>query len=248
MGRFETCKRWLCLAVAVGMAACEEEEADPTDEDAGALDAGGADAGRDAAAPVDASGDARVATDIDASTDASIDAAVDASVVSDAAQSEDGGATSACPLAYGFEYFLVGGFVQYETTYAVSAAGMFQRVTKDLLDMDAGLASCAATLPACGSESVDGADLTEALTAPDVEAAFTTDESVVLGEDQRPVDGSVLVVQRGDGKRITIGNACPSGQSGCTPVPAGVQSLSDLLFNLSLQQAAIPGPCFKIGI
>ena len=57
---------------------------------------------------------------------------------------------------------------------------------------------------------------TEYLRVPD---EFTTEEDLVLGLDRRPVDDFVLVVIRGDGKRVTIGSDCGNAPN-CTPVPA----------------------------
>ena len=232
-------------------------------------DAGARVADSDAARPdagVDAGVDARVASDLDAHVMPRADAApaadLDAALASDASQATQDGqserdpdahvvladASSACPLTGGgIRYFFDGGFVNYESTYTVTAEGVFQRERIERSRADAGAESCIATLPACGSSAVDGADLGAALLAADVQAAFTSDESVVLGHDERPVDGSVLVVERADKKRITVGNTCSSDEAGCTPIPAGVLNLTTLLFQLSSEQAS-SGPCISMRI
>jgi hypothetical protein len=65
---------------------------------------------------------------------------------------------------------------------------------------------------------------------------------VVLGLDTRASDGAVLIVERLDGKRITIGYPCAVTGRICTVIPDGVQRLADLLERLSAEQAA-SGPC-----
>jgi hypothetical protein len=56
---------------------------------------------------------------------------------------------------------------------------------------ETGVGSCEVALPDCESAAVDGGDLSVALDASDVIAAFTFDEAVVLGLDTRASDGLV---------------------------------------------------------
>lgn len=162
---------------------------------------------------------------------AGLDARVDARPASD------------CLLVTGeLTYFFDSGYAEYQTVSSVTAAGLFRRDRTSFRDPDAGVDSCVAVLPACDSEPVDKGDLSTALAAPDVESAFTTDETVVLGLDTRASDGAVLIVERLDGKRITIGYPCAVTGRVCTVIPEGVQRLADLLARLSDEQAAA-GPC-----
>ena len=242
---------------ALSLIACSDDDAaDKPASDGGPRDAAvqatGPDAGDGSAADAKVSNDsdARVSTPPDrdaAVSDGALpgphDAQVDDAEAGPALDAQVD-ASTACPLASGrLVYFFEGGFVSYQSTYSVSAAGVFQRDRVDRGRPDAGIESCVAALASCGSSDVDGADLEAALAAPAVQAAFSADTALVLGQDRRPVDGSVLVIERADGKRITIGNPCSAGAPGCTPIPAAVESLSDLLYQLASQQASPGRPC-----
>lgn len=175
---------------------------------------------------IDGGADARVDDKLDAKVDAQpSDAKVDAA--SDASAS--------CTLDQSYVIATSGGLMSNRNSYVLSASGKLT-VTNvaESIDPDAGVRfSCSVDLPACGSAKVDSSDLAAAFQAPGVIAAFG-DGSKVLGFDSRPMDGSVWVFQRADGKRILLGGPC-NGASGCTAIPADVEALGKVIGDLFQQ-------------
>jgi hypothetical protein len=66
-----------------------------------------------------------------------------------------------------------------------------------------------------------------ALDDGDVQAAL--DSGLFFGEDDRPVDGTVLSITVGE-RSFVVGSPCL--RDGCRPVPTGVESLVELLTSL----------------
>lgn len=102
-------------------------------------------------------------------------------------------------------------------------------------------AVCETTIPACGAaDAVDVDEVASALTDREVTAALGAGESV-FGCDARTTGGSVLVVERGNG-RIVLGDPCRvCAPAMCTPPPMGVQRLTDVLVALRDQELLRPG-------
>jgi hypothetical protein len=154
----------------------------------------------------------------DASTDASVDA-------------------GSCSLDQTYKIYSSGGLVSFRDYLTVTRAGKVTlRRDRSESNLDAGvLLECSYDLPACGSAGVDAADLSAVLTRPDVIAAFSDDERV-HGCDSRPIDGTVTVVERADGKTIYLGD---SSREVCA-LSEPMSALRSVVIKLSLQYANDP--------
>jgi hypothetical protein len=152
----------------------------------------------------------------------------------DAARPDAGDAGSDAQLRCGvltqsYKFYAEGGLSPLRDVYTVTASGMVQL---DRLPggayMDAGTYSCSTNLSGC-SLGLDVGDFDTALSAV---ANVWGDGTTVYGDDWRPMDGQVTVVERNtDGKKIVIGNPC-NGKAGCTPIPADVAQLAQLFNRL----------------
>jgi hypothetical protein len=164
--------------------------------------------------------------------DGSIDASSDAS--------SDGGSDSGLdcsPLAGTYKFGTEGGNAPWHDVYTLSGS------TSVKLDRvpwgfgnDAGVSSCSGSLAACGTAALDITDITSALRDA---ASFWGDGSRVYGEDPRPGDGQVLVVERvSDGKKILVGGAC-TGAPGfpCTERPQAIAQLRSVFDRLRTEIA-----------
>ena len=78
---------------------------------------------------------------------------------------------------------------------------------------------------------VDVVEILQALAHPDVVAALAQTTRPFYGGDTRPVDGTVFMFDRDDGRGFTVGTG---------PVPAGLSTLVDLLHRLAQQTATTP--------
>ncbi len=97
--------------------------------------------------------------------------------------------------------------------------------------------SCSNSLPVCGDDTIDAADLNAALLHPDVIEALRTTSSYYPGSIP---DGPEITVEV-DGRGVRFGMSC-SGPS--CPVPAGLVALGQLLRSLEVQQhCATPSEC-----
>jgi hypothetical protein len=149
---------------------------------------------------------------IDASSDASKDASTDAGL-------------DCSSLDGTYKFGTEGGNAPWHDVYTLSggASVKLDRVPWGFGN-DAGVLSCSGSLGACGTAALDITDIKGALR--DVANAWG-DGSRVYGEDPRPGDGQVLVVERtSDGKKIVVGGAC-SGSPGfpCTERPQAIAQL-----------------------
>jgi len=97
--------------------------------------------------------------------------------------------------------------------------------------------TCGNVVPCGVASAVSIEDLNAALANADVVAAFAA-APITYGRDMRPVDGSVFEVTQG-GHSVVVGIPC-SGSITCTPIPAGVQALMDLLRRLDAERLAEP--------
>ncbi|MET0285979.1 MAG: hypothetical protein ABW352_15965 [Polyangiales bacterium] len=178
----------------------------------------------DEAEPADAS----IADDGGGKADAG--SALDARVEVDARVEALDAAATGCRLDQTYSFGYQGGLVAWTDRFEL-AQGYLRKSRESTARFDAGNGSCSVLLADCPG-------LADAFRDADVLAAYSDSEEV-LGNDPRIVDGSVLVIEREDGKKITIGNGCNDAPS-CTPIPAGVQALKGALTELIRARDAAP--------
>jgi hypothetical protein len=147
---------------------------------------------------------------IDASTDASKDGG------------SDGGAD--CSSLDGtYKFGLEGGNAAWHDVYTFPGGATLKVERESSARFDAGTYSCTGSLGACGTAALDLSDIKAALRDA---ADLWGSGSVVYGEDPRPYDGQVLVVERtSDGKEIVIGLSCETQTTPCTAPPAAALQL-----------------------
>ncbi|MFK7991617.1 MAG: hypothetical protein AB8I08_36710 [Sandaracinaceae bacterium] len=223
-------RRYVCLlALALVLAACGEESGDadggPPDAavatDAGALDSGLVDAGSVDASSVDSGSSDGGPVDSGSSDGGPVDSG---SVDSGAADAGSDAGACGCieaTLSWRFD----GGFVP-------SRAGSRIDVCRDFAyarTVGTGpTVMCEDEVPCTGDEVTIG-DVNRALADPQVQLALTG-TPVFYGRDTRPFDGRIFIIEY-RGREIMVGSSC-AGTSDCTPVPAGIEALKDLLESL----------------
>jgi len=99
--------------------------------------------------------------------------------------------------------------------------------------------TCTPALPACGSTKIDVADVEAAMASADVQAAFAAASEPFYGE-RNVADGPSFEVVRSTGGKFLVGLECTTASASCTPTPAGVHALVQLLQDLITQQTADP--------
>jgi hypothetical protein len=105
---------------------------------------------------------------------------------------------------------------------------------------DAGNLSCAPALPGCGTASrTDVSDVEAALAHPDVQAALSFAVPPVYG-DRMIADGPSFLFRRADGRGFVAGYPCNVPSASCSPVPAGVSALVEVLRTLIREELAEP--------
>lgn len=105
---------------------------------------------------------------------------------------------------------------------------------------DAGRASCDPAMPSCGDPArVDSQDVELALNHPDVQAALAMTTVPFYG-NRGVADGPNFNFMRADGRGFNAGLACDTPSTTCTPIPAGINALVDLLRALIRQQRMDP--------
>jgi hypothetical protein len=129
-----------------------------------------------------------------------------------------------------------GGLVAWHNSYAVAPPSTLT-VTREVYNRGTE-ATCSLELPTCGDPRIDLGELNAALTAPEIEAEFT-DDPQVIGFDSRPVDGTVLLVEREDGKQLILGSGaqCDAGiaDQRCSPaITPAVAQLRTTLFRIGM--------------
>ncbi len=204
-------------------------------DDGGATDTGtGSDTGT--ATDTGTAADTGTATDTGTGSDAAADAASDATADAAPDATSDGGSCSAC-IAAELSWGNTGGLVASSRASKVSPCRTY---TLTETDFSAGgtTTTCSNDVP-CGSaaDAITIDDVNAALADADVVAAFAA-APVTYGVDMRPVDGSVFQVSQ-SGATFVVGSPCGSAGS-CTPIPAGVQALVDLLRALDAERLAEP--------
>jgi hypothetical protein len=152
-------------------------------------------------------------------------------------------AGTSCALATSIRFGSNGGLVISQDDYRLDPpAAMTITRTYYYSSADAGVRTCAPTLPACGASGVVSlSNIVADLADSDVQAALAASTPPLFGRDTRPMDGTVYQVALGSGGSMLVGWACASGSSSpCTTIPAGVQRLVDDLRSLATAMAAQP--------
>jgi hypothetical protein len=105
-------------------------------------------------------------------------------------------------------------------------------------------ASCAPSLPACGSADVVSVGTINAdLADPDVQGLWSLPQDPVplFGTDPRPVDGTVYSIAIDDGHQVLVGGQCASPtMNSCRNIPAGLVRLTQDLQKLATAMLADP--------
>lgn len=157
-----------------------------------------------------------------------LDAKVDTDARADGSLGDGGGAGCGLPPAYTF-HFDGGLSPSGAWSYKVQGSSLHKTKLPSALS-DAGAVTCTVLLGCQVPNVVDGEELGKVFSPADVQAAFST-SNTVLGLDQRSVDGQVLVIEDRDGKKLQIGSPCGS-TAGCTPIPANIEALRTTLVKL----------------
>jgi hypothetical protein len=141
-----------------------------------------------------------------------------------------------CDLDDEYSFGLDGGLSRQRDQSRITPPGRYTR-TRTFADAQPPV-SCSNDIPRCGAtfDRFTTADLVEALSAPDVVAAFAASPPEVHGRDPRPVDGTLLLVQRRDGHGVLIGAPCAGGSFCGLPVTPGLAHLAAVLTRLDRQQ------------
>lgn len=171
--------------------------------DAGSLDAGGEDSGADPDA-----------------------GSSDAGAPVDAAPAADAATCDTC-LDSALRWTFVGGRSSQQASSLVTPCAAYQYTLTFLPDGSS--RSCSNEVPCSSSGQVAMPRLRAALDDPVVAAAFAG-APMLYGRDPRPMDGQVFEIELG-GRTITLGDAC-AGASGCTAIPAELDTLRTLLRTL----------------
>lgn len=178
----------------------------------------------------DAGGVQDAAASLDASRSASLDASSHTGDASPAPQAD--ASLGECTLDQAYQVRFEGGLVAYRDSYELAGAQVVKtRAYSGRVNPAVDDKSCSYDIASCRwRDRVDAGWLRDALADSSVVAAFS-EGGEVLGLDYRPVDGTVLVVARADGKEIWIGADCGM-TPGCTPIPEGVAALRTMLGKL----------------
>lgn len=148
------------------------------------------------------------------------------------------------PLTFGWE----GGFVSSIETIQIEVPHTLTAIRRFHLRADRADETCSAAFPICSRDArlVTTGDLVRALAHPSVQTAFET-TLPVYGRDDRPVDGSLLVIRRQDGTSLGIGGACTPPDSLCSrSLKPGMADLAKLLARLRIQLFETP-QCERFG-
>jgi hypothetical protein len=95
--------------------------------------------------------------------------------------------------------------------------------------------------PACGDPAlIDISDIVRHLSDPDVVQAMAMATPPLYGQDERPGDGTMFQVLRGDGHGFLAGADCDTGEFCHGHVPAGIARLVADLKALDQHQLAAP--------
>jgi hypothetical protein len=179
----------------------------------------------------------------DAVTDATADAAdAPVEVAGDSASIDACGSCLDAVLRWG----LSGGQVVSHDEMHVGPCADYGRARFLISDSAHPVVQCSMPLPRCaapGEVALSLYDVTSALEAPDVAAAFRLGY-VRYGVDTQDQGGQVLQIRLRYGL-IELSGDCPADDAGsCTPPPAGVKALVARLHALDAQ--ALAGACIEL--
>ncbi len=154
----------------------------------------------------------------------------------------------ACDFPGALKWFPDGGFRAYADSSDLMTPARYTRTRRfvDPVGTTTTPVSCTTNIPRCSLDArvATTGDIAAALGHPDVKAAFARGGMLVYGHDSRPVDGSILIVQK-DGGSFGIGGPCDPATdlSFCArSVPPGLMELLRVLTDVDSQQQATP-PC-----
>ncbi len=132
-----------------------------------------------------------------------------------------------------------GGLVPMADTVTLSPPASFHFDRDFFRQDDAGRLSCDPPMPACGDPSrIDSQDVELALNHPDVQTALAMTTVPFYG-NRGVADGPNFNFMRGD-RGFNAGLNCDAPSTTCTPIPAGVNALVQLLRDLIRQQRMDP--------
>lgn len=142
-----------------------------------------------------------------------------------------------CAFASTYTIIDGGGLVVMLDTATLSPPAAF-RYERQFFRQDAGNLSCAPALPACrDSTRVDVSDVEAAIAHPDVQAALAMTTMPIYG-DRGIADGPSFNFRRADNRGFSAGIACSPASATCTPIPAGVATLAQVIRAIIDQQLA----------
>jgi len=148
-----------------------------------------------------------------------------------------GAGGTACAFSATYSFTDGGGNPIYLPKTTLSPPAMFQFHQQD--GPTGPTTDCTPALPSCGSTAIDVSDIEAALANADVQAALAATTSPYYG-DRGLADGPALALSRSTGGGFAAGAECNVTSTTCTPTPAGIRTLVDLLRDLVTQQTADP--------
>jgi hypothetical protein len=144
-----------------------------------------------------------------------------------------------CALANTYSISDGGGLSNVSNTVTLTPPNSFL-YERRIFFPDAGNLSCAPLLPACGAAGrTDASDVEAAIAHPDVQRALTLEPPPMYG-DRTIADGPSFFFRRADGRGFLAGYPCSVPSPSCSPVPAGVSVLVEVLRALIREQLAEP--------
>jgi hypothetical protein len=149
------------------------------------------------------------------------------------------GASGACTFKATYTFHDDGGLRLYADSSKLTPPRT-HAVTRTSAGGGAG-ATCMRDVPCAADAAVDVVRIEAAIANADVQAALAKPKGMLYGTDPRPMDGTVWIFERDDGRDFTVG----SGNA----VPAGLRALETLLQQLQTETLASPecGPVANPG-
>lgn len=161
----------------------------------------------------------------------------------DAGTGADGSAMPSCAFDATYSYGYIGGLTAFADVMTLSPPSSFQIVRTTTpnggtVNQDG---MCAPPLPACGSG--DGKSIDVSIVMNDIADAtvqlllsLTATKTITLGQDPRPMDGSIFSFRKDDGAGFLVGGSCMGSTTDCTEPPPAVLKLKNDLAALDQQE------------
>jgi hypothetical protein len=147
-----------------------------------------------------------------------------------------GGQGGSCAFASTYTIVDGGGLVIMLDTATLSPPAGFHYERQFFRLNDAGNISCSPAMPACrDSTRVDVSDVEAAIAHPDVQAALAMATRPIYG-NRGVADAPSFNFTRADGRGFSAGIPCSPASALCTPIPAGVSALAEVIRMLIDQQ------------